>query len=240
MSDASPLYHRIKTDLLSAIDSQQYLPDARLPSEHELCERYGVSRTTVRQALGELLREGVIYKQHGRGTFVARPRPVRDVGALQGLADARGQQGLQVSNRLHSYRELPADARMRQRLALPAGSQVAELSRLRLLDGQPISLEITWCERSLGERLMDAGVLRRDLFTMLEDECGLGIGHADMQLGAVGADPEQAALLQLAEGAPLLRIERLVHDDQGRPLLYEHLYLCSDQLDYRLRVERRR
>lgn len=236
----APLYEQIQADLLAAIEREEYLPDARLPSEHELCARYQVSRSTVRQALNELLQAGVVYKEHGRGTFVARARPFRDVSALEGLSEALAVQGHHVSNRLQSFRKFKADAFLAEQMDVAEGTALAELARVRLMKDRPVSYEITVCAQALGEQLLSAELSSRDILAILEEDCGLLISHADMQLKAIGASAELAELLEVPLQEPLMHIQRRVMDEGNTPILYEQLFLHGENLDYHMRVERTR
>lgn len=194
----------------------------------------------MRQALNELLRAEVIYKEHGRGTFVAKPRPFRDVAVLEGLSEALTAQGHRVENRLQGFRALMADAHLAQQLGVAQGSEVAEIARLRQLDGQPVSHEITYCALALGERLIASDLNSRDILIILEEDIGLLISHADVHLSAVGATAEQAELLEVPAGEPLLRTRRQVFSPDDQPLLFELLFLRGDSLDYQMRVSRSR
>jgi GntR family transcriptional regulator len=145
-----------------------------------------------------------------------------------------------VLNQLLDLRFVEPDAPVAQRLALPAGGKVAEIRRLRLLDREPVSLEITYVPEALGRKLAQADLATRDIFLIIENEGGLPLGHADLQIDATLADAELAAALRTAEGAPVLRIERLTHDAQGRPIDFEYLYFRAETFQYRLRVDRHR
>src|SRR5690606_5757945 len=106
-----------------------YPPLSRMPSENELGRAFGVSRITVRQALGDLQKEGLIFKIHGEGTFVAKPKAFQNVSTLQGLAESMSQMGHEVINRLHGLRHLAASARVAARLGLEEGAPVTEVKR---------------------------------------------------------------------------------------------------------------
>lgn len=223
-----------------AIERGEYAPGSRLPSEHELCAHYQVSRSTVRQALNEMLREGVVYKAHGRGTFVSDRRPFRDVSALEGLSEALSAQGHSVSNRLQSFRLVSADTHLALQMKVQEGTVLAELARVRLMKGKPVSYEVTFCAQEIGERLLSAELKSRDILVILEEDFDLLISHADIQLKAIGASTEVANMLEIPVHEPLLRIHRTVMGSDSSPVLYEQLYLHGEHLDYHMRVERSR
>jgi len=105
-----PLYTQLKELLRERILDGTYAPHSRMPSESELGKAFDVSRITVRQALGDLQKEGLIFKIHGKGTFVAKPKAFQNVSTLQGLGESMTQMGYEVINRLRSLRHVPANA----------------------------------------------------------------------------------------------------------------------------------
>jgi len=235
-----PLYSQLKELLRTRILDGTYPPLARMPSENDLGQSFGVSRITVRQALGDLQKEGLIFKIHGKGTFVAKPKAFQNVSTLQGLAESVTQMGYEVLNRVRSFKQVPASARVAERLALPEGSLVTEIKRVRLINREPVSLEITYLPHSVGEKLEKADLATRDIFLILENDCGIALGHADLAVDAVLADAELSQALDVEEGAPIMRIERLTHDAEGAPLDFEYLYYRGDSFQYRLRIDRQK
>jgi GntR family transcriptional regulator len=235
---ALTLYSRIREDLRERIASGAWQPHDRVPSESALMKQYAVSRITVRQALGDLEKERVIFKVPGKGSFVAPAKPFQELGRLQGFAEAMGAMGHDTYNRVLSVATQPASAAVAERLRLSAGDPVTEIHRVRHLERQPVSLDITWLPQHLGERVAREDLATRDIFGILEAECGAPLGHADLVIDAGLADAHQAALLGIAPGAPVLHIERLTHASDGTPIDYEHLFCRADNFQYRLRLQR--
>lgn len=234
----APLYSQLRDTLRERILDGSYPPHSQMPSESELCGLFQVSRITVRQALGELQKEGLIFRIHGRGTFVAKPKAFQNVSRLQGFAEAMSDMGYEIVNQLQSLRFLPAPAAVAARLRLAEGSVVCEIRRVRLLNREPVSLELTYVPEAIGQQLQKADLVRRDIFLILENDCGIALGHADLSIDAILADEDINQALRIEEGAPILRIERLTHDTQGQPLDFEYLYFRGDAFQYRLRIDR--
>ena len=111
-----PLYTQLKELLRERILDGSYPPHSRMPSESELGKAFDVSRITVRQALGDLQKEGLIFKIHGKGTFVAKPKTFQNVSTLQGLAESMTGRGYEVINRLRSFKFIAADKLVAERL----------------------------------------------------------------------------------------------------------------------------
>lgn len=235
---ATPLYGQIKNQLRARILEGAYTPGSQMPSESELCAMFSASRITVRQALGDLQKEGLIFKIHGKGSFVSKPKAFQNVTTLQGFAESMTALGHEVINQLKGLRFVPANAQVAARLQVAEGTVVTEIRRVRLLNREPVSLELTWVSEALGRKLAQADLVTRDIFLILENDCGMPLGHADIAIDATMADEDIAEALAVEEGLPVLRIERLTHDEQGRPVDYEFLYFRGDAFQYRLRAER--
>ncbi|WP_175829672.1 GntR family transcriptional regulator [Burkholderia cepacia] len=236
----APLYVQIKDTLRARILDGTYAPHSRMPSEHELCAAFGVSRITVRQALGDLQKEGLLFKLHGKGTFVSKPKAFQNVTSLQGFAEAMSSMGYEIVNQVRSVRTVKADRHLATKLNVPEGAPLVEIHRVRLLNREPVSLEQTWVPEALGKRLAGADLATRDIFLVLENDCGIPLGHADVSIDAILADDEIVDALQVEESSPVLRIERLTHDASGAPIDYEYLYFRGDAFQYRLRIDRQK
>ncbi|WP_176047309.1 GntR family transcriptional regulator [Burkholderia sp. BCC1644] len=237
---AAPLYVQIKDTLRARILDGTYAPHSRMPSEHELCAIFDVSRITVRQALGDLQKEGLLFKLHGKGTFVSKPKAFQNVTSLQGFAEAMSSMGYEIVNQLRSFRTVKADRHLATKLNVPEGAPLVEIHRVRLLNREPVSLEQTWVPEALGKRLAGADLATRDIFLVLENDCGIPLGHADVSIDAILADDEIVDALRVEESSPVLRIERLTHDTSGAPIDYEYLYFRGDAFQYRLRIDRQK
>jgi GntR family transcriptional regulator len=109
---------------------------------------------------------------------------------------------------------------------------------VRLLNREPVSLEVTWLPEALGKRVASADLETRDIFLILENDCAVPLGHADVSIDAILADEDIAKALRVDEGSPILRIERLTHDADGKPIDFEYLYFRGDAFQYRLRIDR--
>jgi GntR family transcriptional regulator len=237
---ASPtsLYARIRDELRAQIIAGSYPPHARLPSESELIAQYGVSRITVRHALAELEKEGVLFKIAGKGVFVSKPKVFQSLARLQGFAEAMTQHGHEIFNDVVAINMQAANAEVAQRLGLAEGDAVTELQRVRYLNRVPVSFDISYVQQHIGTRLAREDLATRDIFSILENDYGIALGFADLAIDALLADAKLSGLLQINLGDPILRIARLTHTHSGDPLDFEYLYCRVDNFQIRLRVER--
>ena len=233
-----PLHSQLRESLRQRILDGTYGQDTRLPAESEIGALFGVSRITVRQALGDLQKEGLIVKVAGKGSFVAKSRPSQDLSRLEGFGEAMSRKGHRIVNRVLSQREIAASPAVAAQLRLPAGAPVTEVRRVRFLDHEPVSYELTYLPPAVGRRLREENLAERDIFLILESDYGIALGHADIQIGALNADAALATALSVAPGAALLRIERLTWTVDGVPLDFEYLYVRGEAFQYGLRLAR--
>jgi GntR family transcriptional regulator len=232
-----PLFTQIREILRRRILDGSYPPHSQMPSESQMMTAFRVSRITIRQALGDLQKEGLIFKVMGKGSFVAKPKAFQSLSRLQGFAEAMSSSGYETYSMLLSAREMPASKIVAQRLQLRADAPVFEIQRLRYLNREPISVDVSYFPPAIGERLVQADLATRDIFVILENDLGRNLTHAELQIEAISADESLARHLDIREASPLLRIERLTYDD-GKPIDFEFLYYRGDAFQYRLRIDR--
>jgi GntR family transcriptional regulator len=182
-----------------------------------LCDEFGVSRMTARNAVQRLTQEGLVYRVPGRGTFVAEPPVHRQAGNLLSFTEEMRRRGREPSSRLleRVVREpRPAEA---SRLQLEPGVEVIAVRRLRLADDEPVAIEEAVFPAAVAAVIERADLEHRSLHdTLVEGGHVPTMGRA--RLGAEPAETEDAELLQVALGSPLLVEKRVIHDQDGNPL----------------------
>jgi len=232
-----PMHTQIREIVRRRVLDGTYAPHSQMPSESQMMEAFSVSRITIRQALGDLQKEGLIFKVPGKGSFVAKPKAFQNLSRLQGFGEAMGPSGYETFSQVLSMRQVPASDVVARRLQLALGDAVYEIQRLRYLNREPISVDQSYFPLALGERLAQEDLPTRDIFVILENDFGLHLTHADVQIEAISADEFLARQLRIAESSPLLRIERLTYADD-QPVDFEFLYYRGDAFQYRLRIDR--
>lgn len=225
-----PLWQQLSRTLRGEIESGLLRPDQALPSESELIDRYGVSRTVVREALADLVRAGLIYKVRARGSFVAPQRPeLRFIGSTTGSSDDLVATGRQVTTRVLDFAVGTADSADAEALRIPEGSPVVRLRRLRRVDGTPWLLVDTVLPYERFPTLARANLENRSLYEHLRRHFGVQPSGADRWLSAVIPSREDAELLELEPGQPVLSIESLAWDADGAPFERYHALHRSDE-----------
>ncbi len=232
------LYARLRDALRADILEGRLKPHDKLPSESEMSAAHGVSRITVRQALGDLQKEGLILRLQGKGAFVSPARARQALDRLQGLGEALSGQGQAVHSKRLSLRSRKAPAEVAAQLQLAPGSEAVELQSLRYLEREPLSVNRSWFAPALGERVARIDVSGRDLIEVLEHDLGQKVELAHLDISACAMPAREARWLQVNEGEPALQVRRVVCGPGGAPLQLETAIYRADAFSYRLSLRR--
>lgn len=235
----TPLYHQIFLILRGQIVEGRLASGALVPGEEELARQFNVSRITARRALAELAAEGLVTRSRGRGTHVTmreqEPPPVH--GGVEGLIENLMAMGLKTQVNLLDFSYEPAAPDVAAALQVVPGAEVQRAVRVRSLADGPFSHLTTYVPADIGRKFGRKEMAREPLLALLE-RSGVVIGSADQTLSATLADTRVAPLLKTAIGAPLLRISRIVHDGNGRPVEYIIGLYRPDRYQFRMSLDR--
>ncbi len=206
----SPLYFRIQQGLLEQIQAGQLQPGSQLPTEADLARQYQVSRITAKRALDELVRQGRAYRQQGRGTFVAQAR-IRDISGFRSFSEDIRARGFTPSSQVLDFKEIEPEAALRERLHVPEGEHVLLLKRLRLADQEPVAVEIAYLPCRICRGLLQEDLAGGSLYALLAEKFNRVPTWADAEIEAVLPTREQARLLNLKAGTPVLVAHRVTY-----------------------------
>ena len=212
---SSPLYHQLMQRITDDIEKGNYPVGSRIPPEHELEAAYRVSRVTVRRALAELTQEGLLERNQGKGTFVSVPRISRNLKSINSFHDSCRQSGITAGTRVIHVRSFPADDRDIRELGLREGDRVIEVLRIRLADGEPVVLEKN--HFSMAYAYLEDADLNGSLYRLLK-EYGIEPAEGSHEISICFATAEQAKLLNIDPGAPLMKLHEVIYDQRGRVL----------------------
>jgi GntR family transcriptional regulator len=233
-----PLHEQISGWLRGEIEAGRLPPDSQLPSEHDLCDRFGVSRVTVRRALQTLDADGLIYRRPGLGSFVCDKRLAQGLVRLTDFAQDVGRAGVRATSRVLRMDREPCPAPVALLLGLEAGSVVVRLDRLRLGDGEPLALDQTWLPPYYAQLLDGKDLTRETLYGVLEREFGIPALSGRYRITAALADEGTADPLGVDAGDPLLVIERTTRTVGGKPIYFQRRFYRSDRMAYELELAR--
>lgn len=211
-------YRAIADDLRQRVAAGEFAAGRLLPSESELSASYAASRITVRKALEVLRDEGLVDARQGFGWFAAVDPLRQSLGRLGTIEGQLVASGVRSERRILGFGFVTAPARARKILGT---ATVLEVTRLNLADGEPFARVTVWCPDDLGAHLSRADVERAPFYELLD----VPLGGAVQTIGAALVSPEDAALLEVPPGSPILRCERTTSTPSGRPvLLSEHVF----------------
>ncbi|MDH5132424.1 MULTISPECIES: GntR family transcriptional regulator [unclassified Microbacterium] len=235
---AAPMYDQLRQLIIDGIARDGLQPGDPLPGEHRLCERYGISRTVVRQALAQLEHEGLVERVKGKGTFVSRPRTSESlVHTLVGLYDDVERRGGHVHSDVLRHEQTVADEEVALALEVPVGSPVIVLERLRHVDGEPWSLSTTWMPEAVGAVTLGADLTEASLYRLLADH-GIIATHGVRSAEATVATHEQAQHLGVSAGSALLRLRSISRSEDGVPIEYFIAYHRGDRSRFEFQLQR--
>jgi GntR family transcriptional regulator len=213
-----PFYFQLTELLTREIEGGRWAVGDRLPSEPAICEQFGVSRTTVRQALAALESAGLIRREKGRGTFVAR----HEAGgwllqSAHGFYEEAERAGHAVQSRVLRRTIEPLPAWASDALRLQPGSDGVAVERLRWIDSRVVMYVISHFPAVVAEALIDADLEGGSLYRVLEERAGLVVAGGRRIVEAARAERELAELLEVEPGSPLLCVEAVSWDDRRQP-----------------------
>ena len=234
-----PYYIQLIEALKEKISQGEWKPGDQLPSEPELCESYGVSRTVVRQALGEIELDGLIVRRKGKGTFVAEPKINESLAQkLTGFYQDMVERGHKPITQVLEHKVLPASNKVAEYLGIPPDTPVVGIKRLRFVADEPIVIVTSYLPFHLCPALADVDLTNRSLYQFLEQECGLMIARGRRTIEAVGANEYEAELLHIDRGAPLILLNSVSYLDDGTPIEYYHAVHRGDRSRFEVELVR--
>ena len=213
-----PLYHQLKQVLFEQIGSGQWKPGELIPGEQELQDTYGLSRTTVRQALRELELEGKVIRYRGRGTFVSTPKIIHSPEPARNLTSSLLRRHMTPRWRLLSSGEIVAPSDVAERLGCAPDSRVYQLVRLRLANDEPIGIHVAHVAPDYFRLIDESRFASGESMDYLHVADVLEGSRAERVLEAVPATEQHAQHLGVEPGAAMLRILRLLTDPNGHPI----------------------
>lgn len=231
-----PIYQQLEEILRARIASGEWLTNDRIPSENDLSRSYGLSRMTVRGVLNKLTAQGVLVRVAGKGTFVA-PAKINAVSpAYRGIREQLEVLGYDISTRLISFEQTPAPAEVRDKLRLRADEEVYSITRLRTVDGVPLSVHRSFVPAALAPGLDSLDVVGEQLCVVLEANFQLPMNHVAEGLEAIAVGERDAELLQLQVGDPALQLTDVISAPSGIAFEFSMITFRGDtmrlQFDY--------
>jgi GntR family transcriptional regulator len=226
-----PKYYQLKEIIRDMIEKEELGFGQAIPPERELCERYSVSRMTARQAVMELVNEGLLYREQGRGTFVAEAKVRQGTGRLTSFTQDMRERGMEVSSTVLGVEEESAGPVVARMLRIDPGDRIIRVRRVRNADGKPMALETSHLLYGVAKGILDMDLSERSLYEEL-GKAGVHIAAAEQSYEAVLVNEAESEHLDVPAGSPALLIERVTFDGEDRSFEYVKSLYRGDR--YRL------
>lgn len=234
-----PLYQRVVSDLKADIDTGFYEMGDKIPTEPQLCERFGVSRITIRRALDELVKAGYLIRRQGRGAFVTKPNVLRIIQrenidtSMFSYSEACSACGYEPGAHCIMCRPVKAPITCQNIFNLCPSDDVLRVERVRTADGVPILVEINWFQLDSMGFLRDESLEDVSLFELIERRTGqIPMLHEPCTLEIVNASIEMAGELEVSAGEPLFCLAGRYFDGDGAPLFYGEQYIVGSRYSF--------
>ncbi len=236
ISSKSPvsLYVQLKDYLVQEIKSHRLNPNDQIPSERELCDKFSVSRTTVRQAIRLAINEGLLYSIHGKGTFVAEPKIDQGLIRLTGFEETIKGRGLTPSMKVLEARLISADVHITSLLGLPVGSDIASFKLLGIANNTPMVLFYYYLPTALGLEAIEhvrSYEAQKGWFSFTRyyrETKQVDVGSAHQTFEATVATDEQAVLMEYPPGGALFKVTSIIYTREKEPLEVRYAYYRGD------------
>lgn len=240
-SNHIPAYYQLKEAIHTKIKDGEIQPGERLLSENQLSELFNVSRMTVRKATDQLVEEGLLLREHGKGTFIKKlnyDKIERDLSELSSLTSDLGRSKYKIVTTVLKEEVVSASKEIAGRLDINAGDKVIKLARLRESDSQPIIWETSFIPFKVCPRLIEED-LSGSLFSILEEKYGLKISDANASIEAMLADECIAEMLQMGKNQPVIKVEQVTYLSDGRTIQFVESFSRGDKYKYYVHRKRR-
>lgn len=236
-----PLYEQLKNLISTQIKEGILKPEQKIPSERDLCEKYQVSRITVRQAVALAENEGIVYRTHGRGTFVSSNSKIKQgLTKVNNFQETLSTQGITGSTIIHKAEVSPNNFLISHLLGIHMFERIVNLQLIGFGDEEPIVFYDTFFSHALGELMIqaarkaienNAACSTLDLYSQYKDEIGVTPTHAEQTFEASFADESLSNVLRVEKGAPIFRVSSIVYAGD-QPIEYKEANYRGDKYKF--------
>lgn len=235
-----PKYYQLATILRQKIEEGAWKEHEPIPSERQLEEQYNLSRPTIRQAIDLLVNQGYLYRLHGKGTFVSPPKLQKGIFELTSFSEDMRNRGLEPGQTFLEFGMVDAPVKVARKLELPEGRQVLRIKRVRLGSGVPIGIQDSYLALGEGQTITREEVeARGSIYAILQEKFNIFPSEADETLEVTLASTEEAMLLQIPVGSPLLLMERTLWSQERKAVEFVKILYRGDRYKYTLRLTRK-
>ncbi|WP_338780365.1 phosphonate metabolism transcriptional regulator PhnF [Metabacillus sp. FJAT-52054] len=233
-----PIYFQVEENIKDKISSGEWKSGEAIPSERQFCEQYSISRMTVRQAISNLVNEGILERKRGRGTFVSAPKLNQELTGITSFTEQMAEQGKKPETMIISFERTAASKQAAKELGLTQNEEMYKVKRIRLADGEAMAYETLYMPVHLFPDMTKKHA-EGSIYHYIESDCCMPIQYGKQELEAAEAGKKAAEALKLAEGAPVLKIQRTSFTADHQPVEYTKTIYRGDRYKYVMELERR-
>ncbi|MCL4458971.1 MAG: GntR family transcriptional regulator [Chloroflexi bacterium] len=234
----TPLYYQLEQILREEITRGRFPIGRPIPPEMELAKQYGLSRYTTRQAIDRLVREGLLERHRGRGTYVTKPRLIeQSLAGFYSFAHEMQEKGLSPRSEVLEASIVPPSEEVREKLQLEPGEAITRVKRLRFAEEEPLILEITHLPTALVPGILEEDLRIASLYDLLETKYGLSVTSARELIKPVVVRTHEARLLRMSRGSAAFFVERLAWSER-LPVEWRQSLIRGDRYLYSIELPR--
>ena len=235
---STPLYRQLDAIMRDKVQSGEWQPNEIIPSENELARLYGLSRMTARMVVTQLTQEGLLYRVHGKGTFVAEKKITAQSLSYIGIREQMEQMGYKTSTRVLRVERAPVSEKITHRFGLESQEPFFSLERLRLLDGIPFSLHYTYIPSVLCPGLEKKDLAGQQLCDILREDYSLTRRHVVETLESIAATEYESDLLEVKREFHLLMLKNFISGTEDTPFEFSKILFRGDKIKLKFVYEK--
>lgn len=234
-----PMYYQLKELIKEMIENEELKPNDPIPPERELCEYHDISRMTVNKAIMTLVNEGYLYREQGRGTFVAKPKTNYQVTGLSSLTEEMMvRRGLKVDTEVIDFELKTPSRTIKNYLELNDGERVFEIARLRRVEGEAYAIETSYIPEDLCPNLTREKLQNTSLYSVLTGEFNLDMEYANQSIEPIIVDEYEGELLGVEINSLGLLFTRRTYSSSNRPVEVTKSIYRSDKYKFEITLKR--
>lgn len=233
-----PLYYQIKEIIQEMIENDEIKPGNAIPPERELCDIQGVSRMTVNKAIMELVNEGVLYREQGKGTFVSSPKEYQKLSQLKGFSEVMKSKGYSTTAKILSFNTKIATKQIKDILQLPDGKdEVINIKRLRFVEREPIAIETVWIPKHMFPSLSIEMIEGKSLYDIFKKIYDYDLEAAKETIEPKILDTYEFENLDQPKSTLALLFKKVLYIKDKTPIEYTEAVYRSDKYKYEIFTE---
>lgn len=232
-----PIYHQIAENIKSCIQKNNIEIGAMIPSEHELCDIFEVSRMTIRKSIDILAHEGILVRQKGKGTFISVPKLSQSLTSLTNFTKDMVDRGMVPSSAMLSLKVVPAPEKVAAQLNIKKDEDVIYLERIRFADGKPHAYECSYLLYPFTRQILDVDFSKHSLYETLVNKCNIKMEKAKELIEVSSCSNDICLKLQIPMGSLTFHLERITFALNNRPIEYVESYYRTDKFKFYVELD---